>query len=114
MKNILSILVSITGIACIVFGILFIMQAGSSKAEIAEEIQPLAISQVDGTYDQVSAALKAATEPAQVQQLTMQKTSLGLAKSNIGVVEFVKNSGIVTIVIGSGLLLTGFITFGRE
>lgn len=107
MKNIIGILVAVIGVACVVFGVMFVMQSNTSLETIANEIKPLQISQVDATYEQVKAALTAATDPAQVQTLTIQKTSLGLAKSNIGTVQFLKNSGIVNIVVGAGFLLAG-------
>jgi cytochrome c biogenesis factor len=107
MKNITGMLVAVIGVACVVFGVMFVMQSNTSLETIANEIKPLQISQVDATYEQVKLALTVATDPAQVQTLTMQKTSLGLAKSNIGTVQFLKNSGFVNIVVGAGFLLTG-------
>ena len=102
-----AIVVIAVGLACLVFGIMFIMQAGSSEQKVADEIQPLQLSEVNATYGQVSAALAAARDPAEIQSLTMQKTSLGLAKANIGTIKFVKNSGIVDIIVGAGLVVIG-------
>ena len=37
MKNILSILVAVIGLVCVVFGVMFIMQAGDNKANHSRE-----------------------------------------------------------------------------
>jgi len=101
-------------VVCIVFGVMFILEASSSRDTVANELQAsgLTIATVDAAYDQAKAGLAqalaagaAGTESA--QSAGWQKASLGLAKSNIGTIKFVQNSGILTIVIGVGLLLTG-------
>jgi len=107
MKTVSAIMVAIIGVACIVFGIMFIMQANSSQQKVADELAPIQISEVNAKYGQVSGALEAATDPAQITSLTLTKTSLGLAKSNIGTIKFVQNSGILNIIIGAGFLLAG-------
>jgi len=99
------IVVAALGVACLVFGVMFIMQAGTNEQRVADELDPLKISEVNATYGQVSAALTMAQEPEEIQNLTMQKTSLGLARANIGTVKFLRNSGIVNIIIGTGLLV---------
>lgn len=105
--KILSLMVAIIGMACIVFGIMFIMQANTSQQKVADELAPIQISEVNAKYGQVSGALKAATDPTQITSLTLTKTSLGLAKSNMGTIKFLQNSGIVNIIIGSGFFLAG-------
>ncbi len=107
MKNILSILVTVIGIVCIVFGVLFIMQAGDSRKVVADELGTIKIADVNATYDSVKNALKANTDASKAVSLTLQKLSLGSAKSNISTINFVEKSGIVTIVIGLGLALAG-------
>jgi len=107
MKKMNAIMVAIIGVACIVLGIMFIMQANTSQQKVADELAPVQISEVDAKYEQVSAALKAATDPAQITSLTLTKTSLGLAKSNIGTIKFLQNSGIVNIIIGAGFSFAG-------
>ena len=106
MKLLGVILVLIVGIVCIGYGVIFITQASSSGKTIANEIAPLKTSEVDGKYDQVKAALKSATDPATVQSLTLQKTSLGLVKSNLSSVKFCQNVGIATLIVGLGFVLT--------
>jgi len=115
------------GVVCIVAGIMFIMQAGSKQQEIANEIQPLTIEQVDAKYEAVKASLTAiatAEEPkiqagqaapsAMYDYLLAQKALLGLAKSNLGVVDFVRYIGILNIIIGVGFLIVSAGLFKRN
>ena len=114
MRNILAVLVTLVGVACVVFGILFILEAGSSRDTIAAEIAPLQLSQVDAKYEEAKAALAAVAGTAQEQVVALQKTSLGLAKANIGTVNFVQNAGIVNLIIGSGFVFAGIGLFIRD
>jgi hypothetical protein len=124
MKNILSILVTVIGIVCIVFGVLFIMQAGDSRTIVVDELAAsgLTTGTLDATYDQVKGALAqytAANKAAAVgsaaatgsseamQSYGYQKAILGGAKTSLTTIGFVEKSGIVTIVIGLGLALAG-------
>ncbi|MBN1644020.1 MAG: hypothetical protein JW856_04300 [Dehalococcoidales bacterium] len=118
MNRVVAWVVALLGVACLVMGIIFIVQANSGRQTIANELSPLTISQVNATYDTVKAkqqALAAVEEP-KIQAgeaapsttyvyLSGQRTSLGLTKANIGLVGFIQTSGIVTILIGVGLLL---------
>jgi len=114
------------GVACLVFGIIFITQASSAEKEIASEIQPVKIAEVDAKYDAVKPkqiALMMTEEPniqagkaaptATYIYLTAQRTSLALAKTNIGLAGFVRTSGIIGIIIGAGLILTGLGLFKK-
>ncbi len=114
MKNIVSILVAVIGVVCIVFGVLFIMQAGDSRDALVEELATsgVTLDTLDAKYDaakdglaQALAAGAAGTETA--QSIGWQKASLGSAKSSASTIDFVQNSGILTIVIGAGLTLAG-------
>jgi hypothetical protein len=122
-----AIVVTVLGVVCLVFGIIFIVQAGSAEQEIADEIQPLAIGEVDARYEAVSesqAALAAAEEPgiqagtaapsAMYNYLTIQRTSLGLARANIGLAGFVRTSGIIDVLVGLGLVLAGVVLFKKS
>ena len=115
-----SIVVSLVGVVALVFGIIFITQAGSSAQEVADSIQPVKLAELDGTYETVKAkqmAIRAAEEP-QIQAgtaapsstynyLTIQRSSLGLARTNVGLAGFVRTSGILDILVGIGLVLAG-------
>ncbi|MBL7166731.1 MAG: hypothetical protein ISS55_09650 [Dehalococcoidales bacterium] len=115
-----SIVVSLVGVAALVFGIIFITQAGSSAQEVADSIQPVTLAELDGKYETVKAqqgAMRAAEEP-QIQAgtaapssmynyLTIQRTALGLARTNVGLAGFVRTSGILDILVGIGLVLAG-------
>ena len=116
----IAIIIAILGLAVFVFGILFVAQAGSAEKEIATEIQPVTIAEVNAKYDAVKAkqlALAATEEPliqtgkaapsAIYVYLSGQRTSLALAKSNIGVAKFVRTSGTVNILLGLGVFLAG-------
>ena len=104
MKKISAYLVALIGVAAIIFGVLFLMGAGDSQDVLAGELAPVTISQVDATYDQVSAGVKA--NPQDVS-LALKKASLGLAKSNLGLIDFVRKSSYLTIAMGVGMVLIG-------
>lgn len=104
----------VVGVAAIVFGAMFILQANDSQDVLAAEVVPLQLSQVDARYDQVKGALAAATDAAEIQNLTLQKTSLGLAKSNMGAISMVRTSGILYIVFGAAFVFTGALFFVKE
>jgi len=115
-----AIIIAVLGVVGLVFGIMFITQASSAEQEIANEIQPLTIAQVDAKYEAVKTnqMALAMTEEPQIQAgqaapsamynyLTVQRTSLGLTKTNIGLAGFVRTSGIIDIIVGLGLILAG-------
>ena len=122
-----AIAVTVLGLAGLVFGILFIVQASSGEQAIADEIAPLTIAEVDPSYDAVKTnqmALAMAEEP-QIQAgqaapstmynyLTAQRASLGLAKTNIELVGFVRTIGIINIIVGLGLILAGVGLFKKS
>jgi hypothetical protein len=39
--------------------------------------------------------------------LTVQRTGLGLARTNVGLVGFIRMAGIINVVLGLGLVLIG-------
>ena len=115
-----AIVVTVLGVVILVFGIIFITQASSAEQKIADEIQPLAIAEVDAKYEAVKTKQMtlAMTEEPQIQAgqaapsttynyLTVQRASLGLARANIGLAAFVRTSGIIDIIVGLGLILAG-------
>jgi hypothetical protein len=122
-----AILVMVTGVVALIFGIIFIPQASSAEKEIADSITPLALSEVDAKYDAVSTSqqqMRAAEEPgiqagtaapsAMYNYLTIQRTSLGLTRSNIGFASFLRTTGIIYIIVGLGLILAGVGLFRRS
>ncbi len=111
MKMFSAALVAIVGVVCIVFGVLFIMQAGDAKEMVAGELAPMEISAVNAAYGQVSGALKANPESV---PLTLQKLQLGLAKSNIATIKFLQNTGILVIVIGAGFVFSAAGLYKRD
>ncbi len=119
-----SLVVAVIGVAVLVLGIVFIAQAGSAKQQIADDIQPLMISEVDGKYDAVSAqhaGMRQQEEPgiqmgtaapsATYNYLTIQRTSLGLTRTNIGLAGFIRTNGIIDIVLGIGLVLAAAMVY---
>ena len=119
-KRLSAIIIVVLGLVGLVFGIMFIAQAGSAEQEIANEIRPLTIAEVDAKYETVKTKQMtiAATEEPQIQAgqaapsttynyLTIQRTSLGLTRTNIGLAAFVRSSGIIDIIVGLGLILAG-------
>ena len=116
----LAVIVIILGLAALVFGILFIPQASSAEKQIADSVAPLTLGQVVAKYD----ALKAAEEP-QIQAktaaptinyvyLSAQRALLGLAKSNIGTAKFVRLNGLIDILVGLGLVLSGLVLLRKS
>jgi hypothetical protein len=113
--RIISIIVILLGIAAIVFGILYIPQANSAKQKVADSLTaPVTLDNLDATYDQISGSfdqLKASGMPSSDPQYVMvlgQRTSLGLARSNVGTAKVVMTNGIIDILVGLGLVLAGF------
>ena len=112
--RLLGLLVVILGIAAIVFGIMFIPQASDAKQKVVDSLtSPVTLDNLDATYDQISGAfnqLKAAGMPSSDPQYVMvlgQRTSLGLAKSSVGLAKFINTMGMVNIIVGVGLVLAG-------
>jgi len=110
----------LVGVAVLVFGIIFIAQAGSSAQEVADSIQPITLAALDDTYETAKAKQMGmrATEEPQIQAgtaapsstynyLTIQRTALGLARTNVGLASFVRTAGILDILVGIGLVLAG-------
>ena len=99
--------IAIVGVVAIIFGIMGIMEAGKAEDKVAEEIAPIAICDVNATYGQISGAYSAVkgTDTPEESALLLQKTSLGLAKSNIGTIKFLRNTSILEIIAGAGFVL---------
>jgi hypothetical protein len=114
-----ALIIVIIGLASLVLGIIFIAEAGSAEQEIADSIQPVKISEVDAKYEAVKAkqsqlraveepAIQAGTPPsAMYNYLTIQRTSLGLTRSQIGLASFTRTTGIINLILGVGLILAG-------
>jgi hypothetical protein len=125
--RILALITVILGIAAIVLGVVFMMNASSANDEIITSIAPLTIDQINPKYDAVSAKynqVMAAEEPAiqggtaapsaMYNYLSAQRGLLGLAKANIGVVKAIRMMGYVDIAVGLGLVLGGIALFARK
>lgn len=125
--RIIALIIIILGLAAIVCGIIFLPMASSGKNEIAVSIAPLTLDQVNAKYDAVVVKhdqIKAAEEPNiqagkaapsdMYNYLSSQRALLGLAKSNIGIVNFIQFVGILNILIGLGMMLTGFFIFRKS
>jgi len=124
--RVLGIIVIILGLASLVLGILFIPQAASGHKQVADSVAPLTVDQINPQYDKVSATfdkLMAAEEP-KIQQgadpspmynyISAQRALLGLAKANVGTVSAVRTNGIIDIILGVGLVLTGVVIFRQK
>ena len=124
--RVISAIVIILGLAVLVFGILFIPQASSGEQEIAESVAPLTLDEVEAKYDTVAAKydqIKMAEEPgiqaqtampsAMYNYLGQQRALLALAKANIGTTAFIRMMGIVNILIGAGLIMTGVVIYRK-
>jgi hypothetical protein len=112
--RLLALVVLILGIATLVFGIIFIPQASNAKQKVADSLTSgVTLDNLDDKYDDVNAAydqLKAAGMPSSDAQYVMvlgQRTSLGLARSNVGIAKVLNTMGIINIIAGVGLILAG-------
>jgi hypothetical protein len=127
MRTFFRFFVMAVGIAVLVFGIVFTIQSGSAKQQVADSIAPLPLNQVNATYDSVTEhqkAIMAAEEPniqagkaapsAMYNYLTVQRTALGLAKSNIGLANLILMMGIVDIILGIGMVLAAVLVPGKK
>ena len=119
-KRFYGIIVALIGVAILVMGIVFMVQANTAKKTVANEISPITLSNLNAQYNTVEAAQEkqmAAEEPgiqagqaapsAMYNYLSAQRALLGLAKSNMGTSGFVMMSGTVDIILGIGLALIG-------
>lgn len=127
MRSLGSLIIIAVGAASLVFGIIFIVQSGSAKQQITDDIAPLTIDEVDARYDAVVAqqnGIRALEEPkiqagqaapsAMYNYLTAQRASLGLARTNIGLVGFTRMTGIIDIVLGVGMLFAGALLMQKK
>jgi hypothetical protein len=125
--RILALITLILGLAALVFGVVFIFMAGSGQQEIADSIAPLTLGEVNAKYEAVSAkydGIKMAEEPniqagqalpsPMYNYLSSQRALLGLAKANIGNVKAVRINGIVDIMVGASLILTGIVLYRKN
>jgi len=119
-RTLLKVLVSVIGVAALVFGIIFIIQSGSAKQQVADGIAPVSLQNLDAIYDSVTAQQKTmmAGEEPNIQAgkaqpspmyiyLTAQRTGLGLARANVGTANLILTMGIIDVVLGLGLIVSG-------
>ena len=114
--RILSLIVVILGLVALVYGIIFLPKASAAEQEVADSLtSPVTLDTLDYTYDNIDTQLKAlqGNEP-QYLTLFAQRTSLGLARSNIGTASLVRSLGILNICIGLGLVLTGLVIYRKS
>jgi hypothetical protein len=113
--RILALVTLILGLAAIVLGVVFMLNASSGNDEIAESVAPLTLYQVEPTYDQIVAQVKLVpqTDPSYLM-LSGQRTSLGLAKANIASMKILRLNGLVDIIVGLGLAITGIMLFAKK
>ena len=114
--RILALIVMILGLAVIVFGIIFLPMASSAEQEVADSLTaPVTLDTLDVTYDNIDNQVRAlqGNEP-QYLQLFAQRTSLGLARSNVGTASLVRTLGIMNILLGLGLGVSGFVLFRKS
>jgi hypothetical protein len=127
MKRLIGMVVALVGAVTLVFGIVFIIQSNSGKQMVADEINPIALSDLNSKYDSVKASQikQMVTEEPNIQAgkaapsvvydyLSAQRALLGLAKSNIMLAQFVMLSGIVDIILGLGLILGGIVSLRKS
>jgi len=117
--RVMAVIIMILGVASLALGVMFMIEAASAEQEVADSIAPLPLEQLDAQYDQVTAQYRqmrdAGTPPgADYNYLAIQKTGLGLARSNAGTASFVSTTGIINIILGLGVILAGVGLFKRS
>ena len=55
MKRFYGIIVALIGVAILAMGIVFVMQANTAKQTVADEVSPIALSDLNAQYDAVKA-----------------------------------------------------------
>ncbi len=111
--------IAIVGVVAIVFGIMGIMEASKSEDKVAEELAAynVELCNVHAAYGQASATLGQAMQSGdaeKIQDARLDKGSLGLAKSNVGTIKFLRNTAILEIIAGAGFVLAGVGLFKRD
>ena len=120
--RVIAIIVVILGVASLVLGVVFMTQATSAEKTILSQVAPLtSLSQINPTYDTITAqynqlmakeladiSAQKALPSVSFSYVSGQRALLGLAKSNVGLAMFTRLSGIVAIVLGLGMGLSGF------
>ena len=126
MRTWIALVIIAVGAVSLVLGIIFMVQSGSARQEIADDIAPLTLDQVDAQYDAVVLQHEAimqkeplvragkAEPSATYNYLTIQRTSLGLTRTNIGLADFTKTTGIIDIILGVSLLLAGTVLMQKK
>jgi hypothetical protein len=108
--RVIGICIIILGLATLVFGILFIPQASSAKQKVADSLTSgVTLATLDATYDKIDQGLTQmkGNEPEYLATFA-KRTSLGLAKTNVGTAKVVQTIGIIDIILGLGFILGGF------
>ncbi len=98
------------GIASIVLGIILIGNYSTARAKIAESVSPLTLDQIDPQYETAKANVAALAGQQGTLPYTAALagcTSLGLAKSNLGMASQVMMVGIISIILGAATALCG-------
>ncbi len=62
MNRCIALIVAIMGVASLVSGIIFFVQANSGRQALADELAPLTISQVNATYETVKTSQTSSTK----------------------------------------------------
>jgi hypothetical protein len=113
----IAVIVAVIGVFTLAIGIVFIFQAASAEKTIADQLndglRPMVISQVEGAYDNASnqmVQMKAGVSSGQVNMndylnVVNQRTALGLTRSNLGIAQFTRITGIINVVLGVFLVL---------
>jgi CheY-specific phosphatase CheX len=114
--RVLGVIVIILGLVGVVFGIIFLPMANSAEQQVADSIAPnLTVDQVDATYDNLDAAVKAmvGNEPNYLATYA-QKIGVGLAKANLGTAKLVRYLGIINLCLGVGIAAAGVVLVAKK
>ena len=127
MKKVIGMVVSLIGVAILAMGIVFMAQSNTAKKTVANEISPIAVKDVNATYDTLTThfdqymqveepniqAGKAAPTAMYIY-FSAQRALMAQAKANLGLAGFVMMTGVVNIVLGLGLILAGMALYMKS
>jgi hypothetical protein len=126
----IALAVAVIGVFILAIGVVFIVQAGSAEQKVEESLQtglsPIGLGDVEAAYDKASDTM-VQMKPGELQQVAAgksvsdnylkvvnQRTGYGLTRTNIGLAQFTRISGILNVVLGVSLVLIGLALLSRR
>ncbi|MCX7912808.1 MAG: hypothetical protein N2506_07630 [Dehalococcoidales bacterium] len=100
----------ILGLATLVFGALLTAQARQARQAVISSLKPpVTLENLRSSYEELDRKVRE-TSPShpEYSDYFAERTWLGLAQANLSAAKMVNTSGIVDILIGLGIMASGF------